>query len=66
MTFERFFLEEAWFLGVRVGFGGREGALASALIRRLQKAPGAPKTYKGRKKPIRKTKKVATFFDGFL
>ena len=26
------FLEEAWFLGVRVGFGGREGALASALI----------------------------------
>ena len=27
-----FFLEEAWFWGVRVGFGGREGALASALI----------------------------------
>ena len=26
------FLKEAWFLGVRVGFGGREGALASALI----------------------------------
>ena len=25
-------MEEAWFLGVRVGFGGREGALASALI----------------------------------
>ena len=23
---------EAWFWGVRVGFGGREGALASALI----------------------------------
>ena len=32
-TFERGFLEEAWFWGVRVGFGGREGALASALIR---------------------------------
>ena len=31
-TFERFSLEEAWFWGVRVGFGGREGALASALI----------------------------------
>ena len=28
-----FFFEEAWFWGVRVGFGGREGALASALIR---------------------------------
>ena len=28
-----FFIEEAWFWGVRVGFGGREGALASALIR---------------------------------
>ena len=27
-----FFIEEAWFWGVRVGFGGREGALASALI----------------------------------
>ena len=27
-----FFFEEAWFWGVRVGFGGREGALASALI----------------------------------
>ena len=27
-----FFLEEAWFWGVRVGFGGREGVLASALI----------------------------------
>ena len=27
-----FFVEEAWFWGVRVGFGGREGALASALI----------------------------------
>ena len=27
-----FVLEEAWFWGVRVGFGGREGALASALI----------------------------------
>ena len=27
-----FFLEEAWVWGVRVGFGGREGALASALI----------------------------------
>ena len=27
-----FFLEEAWFWGVRVGFRGREGALASALI----------------------------------
>ena len=27
-----YFLEEAWFWGVRVGFGGREGALASALI----------------------------------
>ena len=27
------FLEEAWFWGVRVGFGGREGALANALIR---------------------------------
>ena len=27
-----FFWKEAWFLGVRVGFGGREGALASALI----------------------------------
>ena len=31
-TFERVFLEEAWFWGVRVGFGGRKGALASALI----------------------------------
>ena len=31
-TFERGFFEEAWFWGVRVGFGGREGALASALI----------------------------------
>ena len=31
-TFERVFLEEAWVWGVRVGFGGREGALASALI----------------------------------
>ena len=30
-TFERVFLK-AWFWGVRVGFGGREGALASALI----------------------------------
>ena len=29
-----FFIEEAWFWGVRVGFGGREGALASALIYR--------------------------------
>ena len=29
---EFFFIEEAWFWGVRVGFGGREGALASALI----------------------------------
>ena len=28
----KFFIEEAWFWGVRVGFGGREGALASALI----------------------------------
>ena len=27
-----FFIEEAWFWGVRVGFGGREGALASALM----------------------------------
>ena len=27
-----FFLEEAWFWGVRVGFGGREDALASAQI----------------------------------
>ena len=27
-----FFIKEAWFWGVRVGFGGREGALASALI----------------------------------
>ena len=27
-----FFIEEAWVWGVRVGFGGREGALASALI----------------------------------
>ena len=27
-----FFWKEAWFWGVRVGFGGREGALASALI----------------------------------
>ena len=27
-----FFLEEVWFWVVRVGFGGREGALASALI----------------------------------
>ena len=26
------FWKEAWFWGVRVGFGGREGALASALI----------------------------------
>ena len=26
------FLEEAWFWGVSVGFGGREGALDSALI----------------------------------
>ena len=25
-------MEEAWFWGVRVGFGGREGALTSALI----------------------------------
>ena len=25
-------MEEAWFWGVRVGFGGREGALGSALI----------------------------------
>ena len=25
-------MEEAWFWGVRVGFGGREGALASGLI----------------------------------
>ena len=25
-------MEEAWFWGVWVGFGGREGALASALI----------------------------------
>ena len=33
-TFERGFFEEAWFWGVRVGFGGREGALASALIYR--------------------------------
>ena len=32
-TFERVFLEEACFWGVKVGFGGREGALASALIR---------------------------------
>ena len=31
-TFERVFLEEALFLGVMVRFGGREGALASALI----------------------------------
>ena len=31
-TFERGFFEEALFCGVRVGFGGREGALASALI----------------------------------
>ena len=30
-----FFIEEAWFWGVRVGFGGREGALASALISSL-------------------------------
>ena len=29
-----FFFEEAWFWGVRVGFGGREGALASALMYR--------------------------------
>ena len=29
-----FFIGEAWFWGVRVGFGGREGALASALIYR--------------------------------
>ena len=28
-----FFLEKAWFWMVRVGFGGREGALASALIK---------------------------------
>ena len=27
-----FFFVEAWFWMVRVGFGGREGALASALI----------------------------------
>ena len=27
-----FFFEEAWFWMVRVGFGGREGALASAMI----------------------------------
>ena len=31
-----FFIEEAWFWGVRVGFGGREGALASALIYRYR------------------------------
>ena len=33
-TFERGFLERSLVLGVRVrvGFGGREGALASALI----------------------------------
>ena len=31
-----FFIEEAWFWGVRVGFGGREGALASALIGELE------------------------------
>ena len=30
-----FFLEEAWFWMVRVGFGGREGALTSALISAL-------------------------------
>ena len=29
---DAFFVEEAWFWMVRVGFGGREGALASALI----------------------------------
>ena len=29
---KRGFLEEAWFWGVRVGFGGRESAVASALI----------------------------------
>ena len=33
-----FFLEEAWFWGVRVGFGGREGALASALIKAKYRA----------------------------
>ena len=31
-TFERGFLERSLVLGVRVGFGGREGALASALM----------------------------------
>ena len=31
-TFERGFLERSLVLGVRVGFGGRKGALASALI----------------------------------
>ena len=37
-TFERVFLEEAWFWGVRVGFGGREGELASALIIEMTKS----------------------------
>ena len=30
----RVFLEEAWFWGVRIGFGGHECVLASALIYR--------------------------------
>ena len=36
---EFFFVEEAWFWGVRVGFGGREGALASALISIFNQKP---------------------------
>ena len=29
----KFFLDEVWFWGVRVGFGGREGALATTFER---------------------------------
>ena len=36
------FLEDAWIWGVRVGFGGREGALASALITAIYLKTGVP------------------------
>ena len=51
-----FFFEEAWIWGVRVGFGGREGALASALIKKNIKK-------KIKKKKIKKLDTLVLLFD---